>query len=216
MTEIETTFAGQSLKIPPTEKGRERWLKIVKCATRLFEERGYANVTLADIVAHSGGSLTTVYKWFGNKEELFLGVLSVHIREVFENLCQFKFSGATIEDDLTALIETVANKAPLRLMRVALAESGMFARLRSEGLRAIEERTNAPIQSLFTQLRDKYQLEYKLSDEEMTFLFVRYFRGLLLEQAFGDETVRERMTQGKRNLQDVLLSLIKTSEGAKP
>lgn len=215
MSDDKTTFAGQRLKIPPTEKGRARRLKIIKCAARLFEERGYANVTLADIVASSGGSLTTVYKWFGNKEELFLGVLSVHMNEVYERLRSAELTGATVEDDLSKIIETVANNAPFRLMRVALVESGVFARLRSNVLYAVEEKTNAPIKSLFCQLRKKHRLEFKLSDEEMTFLFVRYFRGLLLEQAVGGDGVRERMAQGERNLKDVLKSLIESSEGAR-
>jgi AcrR family transcriptional regulator len=50
----------------------------VICAARhLFVEQGYERTTLAEIVTRAGGSLSTVYKLFGNKD----GLLEAVIRE---------------------------------------------------------------------------------------------------------------------------------------
>jgi len=40
-------------------------------ATRLFEERGFEQVTVAEIAAAAAVSVKTVFNYFGNKEELF-------------------------------------------------------------------------------------------------------------------------------------------------
>lgn len=41
----------------------------------MFIEKGYEQTTLADIVAHAGGSMSTIYKLFGNKDRLLQEVV---------------------------------------------------------------------------------------------------------------------------------------------
>ena len=57
-------------------------------ATRLFLERGFDDVTLADLADAAGVSVKTIFNYFGSKEELFLdreeqvhGVILATIRE---------------------------------------------------------------------------------------------------------------------------------------
>jgi AcrR family transcriptional regulator len=47
-------------------------LAISDVATRLFVERGFDGVTVADVAAAAGVSIKTVFNYFGSKEELFL------------------------------------------------------------------------------------------------------------------------------------------------
>jgi AcrR family transcriptional regulator len=49
----------------------ERKQAMLAAARELFLEKGYANTSLDDIVARSGGSLTTLYQLFGNKDGLW-------------------------------------------------------------------------------------------------------------------------------------------------
>ncbi len=64
-------------------KAESRCTKIVDVAYRLFLERGYKNVSMCDIVKVAGGSLATLYKHFGNKEQLFIAALEAKSQELF-------------------------------------------------------------------------------------------------------------------------------------
>ena len=48
---------------------------IIAAARELFVEQGYERATLAEIVTRAGGSLATVYKLFGNKDQLLEAVV---------------------------------------------------------------------------------------------------------------------------------------------
>jgi AcrR family transcriptional regulator len=67
----------QKSKGPPAEPGlRERKkqqtrLQISDIATRLFIERGFENVTVAEVAAAANVSVNTVFNYFSTKEELF-------------------------------------------------------------------------------------------------------------------------------------------------
>lgn len=52
-------------------------------AFEVFLELGFENVTMSDIIRRSGGSFSTIYKFFGNKERLFAAALKYKIDEVF-------------------------------------------------------------------------------------------------------------------------------------
>ncbi|MCH7334972.1 TetR/AcrR family transcriptional regulator [Acinetobacter sp. NIPH 2699] len=69
---------------PQTRRGQERRLALLLCATDFFLEKGYDAVSLDDIVNHAGGSKTSIYKYFGNKEGLFTAICDYR-REVFFN-----------------------------------------------------------------------------------------------------------------------------------
>ncbi len=64
-------------------KAESRCTKIVDVAHRLFLDRGYENVSMNDIVKEAGGSLATLYKHFGNKEQLFIYVMEQKSEELF-------------------------------------------------------------------------------------------------------------------------------------
>lgn len=59
---------------PQTRRGIERRLALLLSATELFLEKGYDAVSLDDIVNHAGGSKTSIYKYFGNKDGLFTAI----------------------------------------------------------------------------------------------------------------------------------------------
>lgn len=53
----------------------EKQQKIIEIATALFLEQGYKDTSLDQIVALTGGSKQTLYRYFSNKEGLFKAVL---------------------------------------------------------------------------------------------------------------------------------------------
>ena len=56
-------------KLPKNKKSRLRCEQILDAAFELFLQHGYENVSLSDIITKSGGSLSSIYKYFGNKEK---------------------------------------------------------------------------------------------------------------------------------------------------
>ncbi|WP_238099224.1 TetR/AcrR family transcriptional regulator [Sulfurospirillum diekertiae] len=57
--------------------------KLLMWRIDFFLDNGYENVSMNDIVKHAGGSLATLYKHFGNKEQLFIYILEQKSEEVF-------------------------------------------------------------------------------------------------------------------------------------
>ena len=72
---------------PQTRRGQERQLAFLLCATNLFLEKGYDAVSLDDIVNHAGGSKTSIYKYFGNKEGLFTAICDYRREVFFKGIC---------------------------------------------------------------------------------------------------------------------------------
>lgn len=71
-----------------TPKGTIRCEKLLNAASEVFLRSGFEKASMQEIIALSGGSLSTVYKVFGNKEGLFRAVLEYKTREFFNDLNQ--------------------------------------------------------------------------------------------------------------------------------
>lgn len=61
---------------------------LVEAARSLFIERGFERTTLADVVDRAGGSLSTLYKLFGNKGGLLAAVVQERVRSNEDMLAQ--------------------------------------------------------------------------------------------------------------------------------
>lgn len=60
----------------------ERQREIVRKTADLFLEKGYAEVSIDDIISRVGGSKATIYTWFGGKEGLFEAVVKLLCSDV--------------------------------------------------------------------------------------------------------------------------------------
>lgn len=60
----------------------EKQQKIIEIATALFLKQGYKDTSLDQIVAQTGGSKQTLYRYFSNKEGLFEAVLMASTKKV--------------------------------------------------------------------------------------------------------------------------------------
>ncbi len=86
---------------PQTRRGHQRRLALLECASTLFLEHGFDAVSLDDIVNLAGGSKTSIYKYFGNKEGLFVAICDFRIAIFFKDICPaFEQS----KDDLRAYL----------------------------------------------------------------------------------------------------------------
>lgn len=86
---------------PLTKRGYERHEKILEAAGEVFAEQGYAGASINEIVRRSGGSLGTVYKFFGNKLGLFEAYFQKATCEVFSQFHAEEFWTDNLHDSLT-------------------------------------------------------------------------------------------------------------------
>ncbi len=66
-----------------TPKGLERQKRILDAAHEVFLEQGYDNASINEIMCRAGGSLSTLYRLFGNKLGLFEAMMTQTSNRVF-------------------------------------------------------------------------------------------------------------------------------------
>jgi TetR/AcrR family transcriptional repressor of mexJK operon len=115
-----------------TEVARGRKLEarrraFLAAGTAVFLEKGYANSTLDDVIARSGGSRQTLYALFGGKQGLFEVILSDTSSKIFGTLNMEDMLGQTPDQVLVELgiryLQTVTSPVAVGLFRLLIAES---------------------------------------------------------------------------------------------
>ena len=64
-----------SLQAYRDARAREKRADILSAASRLFAERGFAQVSTAALAEEAGVSTATLYRYFADKESLFVAVI---------------------------------------------------------------------------------------------------------------------------------------------
>ncbi len=192
---------------PQTARGRERYERIVAATERLFAERDYHDVSINDVVKESGGSLATVYKWFGSKDELLYAVLRRRVQLVNATIGRFSFSGSSLEEDLNDLVDAFALLAPLRLVRASLFYSSLFQRYSREISALCDREIVAPLTRLFDELCVRWRALFKLDSRGMALVIIRYIRGYFIEAAL-DRDASTNAQRASDDLKQILVALI--------
>jgi TetR/AcrR family transcriptional regulator len=79
MTQGSTDQAGlESAAGPSADGDSDRRGYIMVVAARLFRERGYLNTTMTEIARACGLGQSSLYYWFGQKEDILLGLLALN------------------------------------------------------------------------------------------------------------------------------------------
>lgn len=110
-------------------KTQKRLGKILKVSLDIFLQKGYANTSLSDIVSQSGGSLSTIYKHFKNKEGLFKAILESGIKKFYKEIdkkIDLK-ENISIEEFLyrfsDVYLDTVLNDKSIMFYRLVFSEA---------------------------------------------------------------------------------------------
>jgi AcrR family transcriptional regulator len=101
-----TTHEATSAALAPGLRERKKAMTrraISDAATRLFMERGFDAVTLAEVGEAAGVSIKTIFNYFGSKEELFLD-REAELREAILAAVAARPAGRTITEALAALL----------------------------------------------------------------------------------------------------------------
>ncbi|WP_251977604.1 TetR/AcrR family transcriptional regulator [Salinicola avicenniae] len=112
---------------PTTARGRQRRDALLETAQRLFLERGYGQVSVNDIVAEAGGSLSTLYRHFGSKEGLFQAMIERRSHHIYDALTAEGIDDLPLASALQRLgvdlLLKVMDEETLGLYREVVAES---------------------------------------------------------------------------------------------
>lgn len=140
---------------PATPKGRERRNEILRAARSVFEERGFLEARVADIVEIADVAQGTFYTYFDSKEAVFSEVAEQVIETMMESLHTEYVSGLEPVERIRramlrfieafrpnavmiGLIEQVGTFTPgMRHLRLALRES--FVKRTTRGIERMQE-----------------------------------------------------------------------------
>lgn len=97
------------------DKKNAAWHDIRDAAWRLFEERGYGEVSVEQIAAAAGVSRSTFFNYFAAKEAVVLDP-SPEERELVERLLEQQPDAAGPWESVVAVVETLVDRTPERIV----------------------------------------------------------------------------------------------------
>lgn len=111
----------------------ERRERFIDVAEQLFLQHGYSRVSVNEVVRLAGGSLSTLYAEFGNKEALFEAVVHRRVASMFEGI-----DAVPPGDDAACELRSLARRLQSRMLsedglgfyRVATTEAPRSPQLR--------------------------------------------------------------------------------------
>ena len=91
------------------ERARKSYLALIDAATRLFEKHGYDATGTPEIAQAAGVSVGTFYRYFADKDEVYLEVarrmMLAAFAETIEYLTPEKFAGASRSETIARTID---------------------------------------------------------------------------------------------------------------
>lgn len=99
---------GRNRREPARAAGERRRKAILEAAYALFTEKGYASVTVDDIIRVAGGSKSTIYGLFGSKEGVLQAVIEDLAREMLQEMDLAAPAGLTPREALSRIGTRVA------------------------------------------------------------------------------------------------------------
>lgn len=128
MTKVNTRKpAKKKAGQPTTARGERRREAILAEAYALFLEKGFAGASLEELVQRVGGSKTSLYAYFGNKEGLFNEVIIARCKSFLATLALPKETGDDIAGALrhfgTRLFDMSTHPERVATLRTLMAES---------------------------------------------------------------------------------------------
>jgi TetR/AcrR family transcriptional repressor of mexJK operon len=140
---------------PTSAELERRKARVMEVATALFVQHGYAATSLVDIAKAAGVATRTLYQHFGDKESIFLDVMTA--RETGAVFPQPSVDEATTAFEALMLIARYTCDVSFRprsvdLMRLMIAESKRFPDFMKKLCRKTFSRFKANVAEMFDEL----------------------------------------------------------------
>jgi TetR/AcrR family transcriptional regulator, mexJK operon transcriptional repressor len=122
-----TASKAASARTPPSKRLAARRGAFLAAARQVFEKKGFAEATLDEVIALSGGSRQTLYELFGGKQGLFEAIVSDTCETIFRGLTPEKLATRATDEVLkevgTRYLVIVTSPSCLSLNRLVVAEA---------------------------------------------------------------------------------------------
>ena len=133
---------------------------LIEAARAEFMANGYAQTTLSDIIARSGGSRSTIYKEFGNKADLFKAVGLSYAEEMHDRLTKrLQSSSEDLRETLLEYgllyVEAGLQSSAVQLMRCGILEAPSFPELADAVFGTYVTGSVEPIAAYLDRLKSK-------------------------------------------------------------
>ena len=106
---------------------------ILQAGVEVFLEYGYVSASVDEIVRRAGGSKRTVYKYFGNKEELFAAIIASLAAQMLSPLSSAIDSDSNLQQTLEKLgkayLDVLLREDSLAIFRTVVSEGVRFPEL---------------------------------------------------------------------------------------
>lgn len=126
--------AGGKPRTDASGRVEQRIERFIQAATEVFLEKGYRNARLNDVVARSGGSLSTLYGAFGDKRGLALAIMERSIVSFDEGLEALHRSELPPEQALpqaaARMVEEILSPSRIVAHRIVIGEGLCVPELR--------------------------------------------------------------------------------------
>lgn len=174
-------------------RGDKRRAAFIAAAREVFLEQGYEAASMSDIVLRAGGSLSTLYSQFGDKQGLFLAMLDERIRLITASMGVELSAHAPVADGLRRIGQQFTSKLlepeSLEMYRLILGLARKFPEIPREFVRRGPDRLR---QALADYLIDRVDAgEIQLEDPyRAASLFLEMSRAGLVNRALMDDDIR--------------------------
>ncbi|CAO3381769.1 TetR/AcrR family transcriptional regulator [Azospirillum argentinense] len=154
-------------------RGQARCRALLDAAAALFVEKGFALTSLSDILRQAGGSRTTLYEHFGDKEGLFRAVMERHCDRVLEEMSAMRAAGPAamaeeLEENLYRVGLHVAGTLTMpettAILRILVSEGGRIPDIAQAFFRVGPEKTIGWLADCFRELSEAERL--RIDDPE--------------------------------------------------
>ncbi|PCJ36126.1 MAG: TetR family transcriptional regulator [Cellvibrionales bacterium] len=106
---------------------------ILQAGVEVFLEYGYVSASVDEIVRRAGGSKRTVYKYFGNKEELFAAIIGSLATQMLSPLGAAFDGDSNLQETLEKLgkvyLDVLLREDSLAIFRTVVSEGVRFPEL---------------------------------------------------------------------------------------
>jgi TetR/AcrR family transcriptional repressor of mexJK operon len=152
-----------AVSAPPSKRLAARRAAFLSAAREVFQQKGFAEATLDDVIARSGGSRQTLYALFGGKQGLFEALVTETCWSIFGGLTPEKLASQSPDLVLTEVgvryLEIVLSPPVLNLTRLVVAEASRIPEIAETYWRLGPGRSRAFLTAFFDRQIERGSLE---------------------------------------------------------
>lgn len=160
---------------------------ILRTATRLFTDQGYAATSIEQIALVAGSGKQTIYRRYPSKQDLFNAVINELGGVLFDSstlsVTRLPDPLATLRETCRALIDVASNPDAVAMYRVLIAESNRFPALARHALNGIVDPFGNIVAGLIRVAREAGQIRSDSDDQTLGQLLIGILTGWPIQQA---------------------------------